>query len=62
MSQTHFAFVVDAPGHALNGADVIIAAPDETEAERLAAIRAAIYKAPLRRAVPRSTDVARRTA
>ena len=48
--QTHFAFVVEQPGHAMHGADVIIQAADETEAERLAIVRSNIYRAPLRRA------------
>lgn len=53
LTQTHFAFVVESPGHALHGADVIITAPDESEAERLATVRSNIYRAPLRRDVSR---------
>lgn len=49
MTQTHFAFRVESPGHVLDGTAVIIAASDEAEAGRLATIRATIYKAPLRR-------------
>lgn len=62
MTQTHFAFVVEQPGHAMHGADVIIAAPNEAEAERIATARANIYKAPLRRAVVRDVERARRSA
>lgn len=66
MQPTHFAYVVEQPGHAMHGADVIIQATDEDDAARLATVRAGIYKAPLRRAVARAVardvDRERRTA
>lgn len=51
MVQTTFAFVIDAPGDAdLDGAQILIAAPNAEEADRLAAIRSTMLRAPLRRA------------